>query len=86
MRQITFGDFTVTTCNFFVIVIHYGNVVLIPIYIYIPLSHLRSKSKASAYMLCCTGSGMLTRYTHCSQCNIKKYCTDHSAYISLQHS
>ena len=41
------------------------------IYIYVPLSHLRSKGKASAYILYCTGSGMLTRYTHCGQCNIK---------------
>ena len=37
---------------------------------YVPLSHLRSKGKASAYILYCTGSGMLTRYTHCGQCNI----------------
>ena len=29
---------------------------------HIPLSHLRSKGKASAYILYCTGSGMLTRY------------------------
>ena len=36
----------------------------------VPLSHLRSKGKASAYILYCTGSGMLTRYTHCGQCNI----------------
>jgi len=38
---------------------------------HVPLSHLRSKGKASAYILYCTGSGMLTRYTHCCQCNIK---------------
>jgi len=40
---------------------------------HVPLSHLRSKGKASAYILYCTGSGMLTRYmyTHCGQCNIK---------------
>ena len=37
----------------------------------VPLSHLRSKGKASAYILYCTGSGMLTRYTHCGQCNLK---------------
>ena len=37
----------------------------------VPLSHLKSKGKASAYILYCTGSGMLTRYTHCGQCNIK---------------
>ena len=37
----------------------------------VPLSHLRSKGKASAYILFCIGSGMLTRYTHCGQCNIK---------------
>ena len=36
----------------------------------VPLSHLRSKRKASAYILYFTGSGMLTRYTHCGQCNI----------------
>ena len=41
----------------------------------VPLSHLRSKGKASAYILYCTGSGILTRYTHFGQCN-----------ISLQHS
>ena len=41
------------------------------IYIYVPLSHLRPKGKASAYILYCTGSGMLMRYTHCGQCNIK---------------
>ena len=39
--------------------------------IHVPLSHLRSKSKASAYILYCTGSGMLTTYTQCGQCNIK---------------
>ena len=38
---------------------------------YVPLSHLRSKGKPSAYILYCTGSGMLTRYTHGGQCNIK---------------
>ena len=27
-------------------------------------SHLRSKGTASAYILYCTGSGMLTRYMH----------------------
>ena len=40
------------------------------IIIYVPLSHLRSKDKASAYILYCTGSGMLTRYKHCGQYNI----------------
>ena len=30
-RKIMFGDYTVTTCNFFVIIIHYINAVLIPI-------------------------------------------------------
>ena len=39
---------------------------------YVSLSHLRSKGKASAYILYCTGSGMLTRY-----------CTDHSAYTAF---
>jgi len=34
-------------------------------YIYITtLSHLRSKGEASIYIAYCTGSGMLTRYTH----------------------
>ena len=56
-----------------------------PSYLYVPLSHLRSKGKASAYILYCTGSGMLTRYMHCGQCNIFLYCTDHSAYISTQN-
>ena len=40
-------------------------------HIYVPLSHLRSKGKGSVYTLHCTGSGMLTRYPHCDQCNIK---------------
>ena len=31
---------------------------------YVPLSHLGSKGTASAYITYCTGSGMLTRYTH----------------------
>ena len=31
---------------------------------HVPLSHLRSKGKASAYILYCTGSGILTRYMH----------------------
>jgi len=39
----------------------------------LPLSHLRSKGTASAYITYCTDSGMLTRYTHSKQCNIKKY-------------
>ena len=45
--------------------------ILQEVYIYVPLSHLRSKGKASAYILYCTGSGMLTRYTHYGQCNTK---------------
>jgi len=40
---------------------------------YIPLSHLRSKGKAGAYILYCTGSGMLTRYTHCTTVRISRY-------------
>ena len=35
MRQITFGSYTVTTCNFYVITIHYISIVLtsaLPIY------------------------------------------------------
>jgi len=30
MGQITFGNYTVTTCNFFVITMHYGYVVVTP--------------------------------------------------------
>ena len=30
MGQITVGNYTVTTCNFFVITIHYVNVVMTP--------------------------------------------------------
>ena len=51
--------------------IHFGKIIYIYIYMYVPFSHLRSKGKTSAYILYCTGSGMLTRYTHCGQCNIK---------------
>ena len=39
--------------------------------LYVPLSHLSSKGKASAYIIYFTGFGMLTRYTHCGQCNLK---------------
>ena len=46
--------------SFFVVYIH--------IYTYVTLSHLRSKGNAIAYVSYCTGSGMLTRYTHWYRC------------------
>ena len=33
-------------------------------YVYVPLSYIRSKGTASAYITYCTGSGMLMRYMH----------------------
>ena len=34
----------------------------------------------------CTGSGMLTRYTHTLSVRISRYCTLKCAYIKLKHS
>ena len=45
---------------------------------YVPLSHLRSKGTASAYITYCTGSGMLTRYVPLSHLRSKG---KSSAYI-----
>jgi len=63
---------------------------ILVLYIYVPLSHLRSKESQCIYITYSTSSGMLTRYTHCMSSSDKMYLvnwwhTVHIYFVNLRH-